>query len=89
MLLLPGEKGEPLQHDSEQDTELAEKIRDKMRKNGTAEVKRCWLFALQAPIMLLMLSVMTFLAGLCSVIFSPLAHDLAWNANAKMSAILR
>ena len=41
-------------------------------------------FALQAPIMLLTLSVMAFLAGLCSVVFAPLANHLAWDDNAKV-----
>ncbi|MCJ1460343.1 hypothetical protein MMC28_010723 [Mycoblastus sanguinarius] len=42
-------------------------------------------FALQAPIMLLTLSVMAFLAGLCSVVFAPLANHLAWDDNAKIA----
>ena len=41
-------------------------------------------FALQAPIMLLSLSVMAFLAGLCSVIFAPLANSPVWDDNAKV-----
>ena len=41
-------------------------------------------FALQAPMMLLSLSVVAFLAGLCSVIFAPLATKLAWDGNAKV-----
>ena len=41
-------------------------------------------FALQAPIMLLTGSVMTFLAGLASVVFSPLAKQLVWDENAKV-----
>ena len=41
-------------------------------------------FALQAPIMLLTLSVMAFLAGLCSVIFAPLASPPVWDDEAKV-----
>ncbi|KAL8745594.1 MAG: hypothetical protein Q9190_002277 [Brigantiaea leucoxantha] len=41
-------------------------------------------FALQAPLMLLTLSVMAFLAGLCSVVFAPLATRLAWDDDAKV-----
>ena len=78
-----------MQENPEQDWELAGKIRDRMRKNGKAEVKGRWLFALQAPTMLLMLSVMTFLAGLGSVILSPLAHHLAWNNDAKVTPFMR
>ena len=41
-------------------------------------------FALQAPIMLLTLSVMAFLIGLCSVVFAPLAMHAGWDDNAKV-----
>lgn len=41
-------------------------------------------FALQAPMMLLTLSVMAFLAGLCSVIFAPLANSPVWDDKAKV-----
>ena len=41
-------------------------------------------FALQAPIMLLTLSFMAYLAGLCSVIFAPLALQPVWGDNAKV-----
>ena len=43
-------------------------------------------FALQAPIMLLSMAVLSFLAGLCSVIFAPLAKRLAWDDDAKVRA---
>ena len=46
-------------------------------------------FALQAPIMLLTLSVMAFLVGLCSVVFAPLRHQLGWNDNAKIRIAIR
>ena len=42
------------------------------------------IFALQAPIMFLSGSVVFFLAGLCSVVFAPLAQNLAWDGNAKV-----
>lgn len=41
-------------------------------------------FALQAPLMLLTLSVITFLAGLCAVVFAPLASKPEWGNNAKV-----
>ena len=41
-------------------------------------------FALQAPIMLMSLAVVAFLAGLCSVVFAPLAKQLVWDDNAKV-----
>ena len=44
-------------------------------------------FALQAPIMLLTLSFMAYLAGLCSVIFAPLARQPVWGDNAKVQLI--
>ena len=44
------------------------------------------IFALQAPIMLLSLSVMAFLAGLCSVVFAPLSSEPVWDENAKVCA---
>lgn len=47
--------------------------------------KTKYVFALQTPIMLLTFSVMAFLAGLCAVVYSPLAANLAWDANAKVS----
>lgn len=77
MLLLPEGESEQLS------TGVIDGIRYRLRdKNG--KVKRRYIYALQAPLMLLMLSVMTFLAGLCSVIFSPLARNLTWNADAKV-----
>ncbi|KAL8836069.1 MAG: hypothetical protein Q9176_006526 [Flavoplaca citrina] len=42
------------------------------------------LFAMQTPEMLLSGSVMTFLAGVCSVVFAPLAAELVWDENAKV-----
>ena len=93
ILLLPETKAEG--NYSEQDEDEAGRIRDKLRKDGAydgaydgaCEVKGRWLFALQAPIMLLTFSVMTFLAGLCSVVFSPLAHHLTWDSEAKASLL--
>ena len=40
--------------------------------------------ALQAPLMVLSLAVLAFFAGLCSVIFAPLAQQLVWNDDAKV-----
>ena len=42
------------------------------------------LFALQAPLMCLTYSIFFFLAGLASVVLSPLAHNPGWNADAKV-----
>ncbi|KAF2166951.1 hypothetical protein M409DRAFT_54712 [Zasmidium cellare ATCC 36951] len=44
-------------------------------------------FALQMPLMLLSLAVVMFLAGICSVVFAPLARDLAWNGDAKTAVM--
>ena len=41
--------------------------------------------ALQAPFMVLSLSVLAFLAGMCSVVFAPLARAPVWGDNAKVS----
>ena len=41
-------------------------------------------FALQAAMMFLAGAVVFFLAGLCSVVFAPLAIHLAWNDEAKV-----
>lgn len=43
-------------------------------------------FALQVPIMLLALAVVTFIAGLCSIVFAPLAIQAVWDDNAKVRA---
>ncbi|OQU99756.1 hypothetical protein CLAIMM_05343 [Cladophialophora immunda] len=51
------------------------------------DLKVGFVFSLQAPIMLLTFSTMTFLAGLCSVVFSPLARDLRWNDEAKIAVV--
>ena len=45
-------------------------------------------FALQAPMMFLSWCVVFFLAGLCSVIFGPLARQLAWNDDAKVRSFI-
>ena len=42
------------------------------------------LFTSQAPIMFLSYAVLSFLAGLCSVVISPLARDPDWNYHAKV-----
>lgn len=41
-------------------------------------------FALQTPIMLLAFAAAAFLAGLCSVVFAPLAKNPMWDDNAKV-----
>lgn len=42
---------------------------------------------MQAPEMLLTGSVITFLGGLCSVIFAPLANQTVWDDNAKVISV--
>ena len=42
------------------------------------------IFALQTPIMLLALAVVTFVAAMCSVVFAPLATEPVWGDNAKV-----
>ena len=41
-------------------------------------------FALQTPLLLLWFAVATFLAGLFSVVFSPLGSSLEWGDDAKV-----
>lgn len=41
----------------------------------------CW----QLPIMFLCYSILCFLTGLCSVVYSPLARNLRWNDDSKVS----
>ncbi|KAI4172171.1 MAG: hypothetical protein LQ343_003731 [Gyalolechia ehrenbergii] len=44
-------------------------------------------FALQAPIMLLTLSVMSFLTGSSAVVFAPLANRTGWGDDAKIALL--
>ena len=64
------------------------KIRNRLMKvtddGRSVKLRTSFIFMLQAPIMLLTFSVMTFLAGLCSVIFSPIGKDLRWDDDAKV-----
>jgi len=55
------------------------------KTDGHGNLKARYVFALQAPIMLLTFSVLLFLAGLCSTVCSPLARKLEWNSDAKIS----
>lgn len=59
------------------------------RPNRPSRPNTFLVFALQAPIMLLTLSVLSFLVGLCSVVFAPLANHLAWDDNAKVNNDIR
>lgn len=56
------------------------------RGNKSAVQKACPLvvFAWQAPLMLLCYAVVCFLAGLCSIVYSPLVRALQWNADARV-----
>jgi hypothetical protein len=49
---------------------------------------RLMLFVWQAPCMFLGCAVFSFLAGLCSVVLSPLARKLSWNEEAKVSTLI-
>ena len=49
----------------------------------------CTLFAWQIPMMLLSYAVICFLAGLCSVVLSPLARNPHWSGDAKVSVPCR
>ena len=60
---------------------IIERLRDKEEKDRP---NTSLVFALQAPMMLLSLSVVAFLAGLSSVIFAPLATKPVWDDNAKL-----
>ena len=44
-------------------------------------------FTLQAPIMFLTMSVMTFLTGVCAAVYSPLAQHVAWDKDAKVNRL--
>ncbi|KPI39938.1 uncharacterized protein AB675_11377 [Cyphellophora attinorum] len=55
--------------------------------NDEGGPKSKYVFALQTPIMLLTFSVMAFLAGLCAVVYSPLAARLAWDDDAKTAVL--
>ena len=50
----------------------------------TGEPNRLHVYALQVPIMLLTMATFAFFAGVCSVVFAPLAKHLAWDDNAKV-----
>jgi hypothetical protein len=67
---------------------LGNLVRRLQRRSDGAGLKTKYIFALQAPIMLLTFSAMTFLAGVCSVVYSPLAKRLAWNDESKVSPCL-
>lgn len=84
-LLLPREKDARSQDDIDNERKRALWIQEKVRGSDPAGISDRYVYALQAPIMLLMFAVMTFLAGLCSVVFSPLARNLGWNGDAKVS----
>jgi len=83
-LVLPREKFEKSQNDDKQDLDLAVSVQEKIRGRSLDGLNSFYVYALQTPIMLLSFSVMTFLAGLCSVIFSPLTINVAWNSDAKV-----
>ena len=76
------------------DTEAAQEFRRRhIANNGSEkrpEPRQIMLFVWQAPLMCLSYSIVFFLAGLTSVVLSPLAQRPGWNAEAKVCAsILR
>ena len=81
MLLLPGAKTGRL---SETDYRQAEIVRRKMAGSRRGEVNYLYIYVLQTPLMLLVFSVLIFVAGLCATVFSPLAYELAWDDDAKV-----
>jgi len=84
ILVLSRERNDSSQDDLEHDIKLVILIREKIRVCPIDALKNLYVYALQTPIMLLTFSVTTFLAGLSSVIFSPLAQTIAWGDDAKV-----
>lgn len=71
----PGKDFEPSDTDLDKFTETI--------RNGGSEV----VFALQTPLMLFSLAAASFLAGLFSVVFSPLGSNLEWGNDAKVCCV--
>ena len=65
--------------------DLMERLRSTTRPG---RLKTRYLFTLQAPLLLLTFSVMTFLGGLCSLVYSPLSRTLKWDDQAKVGDFL-
>jgi hypothetical protein len=72
--------------------ELREKganaLRDQLTfydKSGECRLRRVPLYIWQIPVQCLAYSVVAFIAGLMSFIFSPLAHSIGWDENANVS----
>ncbi|KAL8794207.1 MAG: hypothetical protein Q9182_007628 [Xanthomendoza sp. 2 TL-2023] len=61
---------------------VLKRLRDTSRNHRPNAVL---VFALQTPMMLLAGSVVTFLAGICSVVFAPLAIQPVWSDKAKIA----
>ena len=90
LLVLPREQqGIISQTDIERDKDLARLVQRKIKGRSRDGLNNLYVYALQTPIMLLTFSVMTFLAGLCSVVFSPLARNPAWTSEAKVGKIIK
>lgn len=87
ILVLPGEKRIRSQTDIQQEEDAAKVVQDRIKGHDPGALKNLYVYALQSPIMLLTLSVATFLAGLFSVVFSPLARNLAWDDHAKIAVM--
>ena len=61
-------------------------IVDRLRKTRRDHrPNRLQVLALQAPFMILSLAAVTFMAGLFAVVFAPLAKQLLWDDDAKVS----
>lgn len=87
ILVLPGEKSTRSQTDIEQEKRAANVVKCRIKGHRPDGLNNSYVYALQSPIMLLTFSVATFLAGLFSVIFSPLAHSLTWDSQAKIALV--
>ena len=90
MLLLPGAitTTTTTRALSEHDYSQAARIREKIAGSRRGELNYLYVYVLQAPLMLLGFSVLTFVAGLCCVVFSPLGRGVIWGDDAKVSVFV-
>ena len=96
LLLLPGEaasyhdldeskEGGHAKAAKESEKQYLRKVVERLRVRSHEDRPNVFqVYALQAPIMLLASSVTAFLAGMCSVVFAPLASQLKWDDDAKV-----
>lgn len=69
---------------AEVDEKTACRLRERLESDTKDMPRQDMLFILQSPIMCLSLSVACFLAGLTSVVISPLARHPVWGMEAKV-----